>query len=321
MGLHGKSFIPLVMGFGCNVPAIMSTRIIESKSSRLITILINPFISCSARIPIYVLLAGAFFPRHGAWVFVGLYLLGLIVAVITARLLRKFWFKTDETPFVMELPPYRMPTFKATIRNMWGKASQYLRKMGGLILVASIIIWALSYFPHYSPDQIPESYKSGLIAEMPESTIKHCNPEAIQEMVAGEYQQSHSILGYIGKFVQPVVEPMQFGWKTCVSLIAGAAAKEVVVSTLGVLYVGSDDAAALSKRLQTPSRITGKTPFTPASALAFMVFVLLYFPCIATLTAITRETGSWKYGAASAVYNTLLAWIFAFCTFHIASLF
>ena len=321
MGLHGKSFIPLVMGFGCNVPAIMSTRIIESKSSRLITILINPFISCSARIPIYVLLAGAFFPHTGAWVFVGLYLLGIIVAVITARLMRKFWFKADETPFVMELPPYRMPTFKATMRNMWGKAEQYLKKMGGLILLASIIIWALSYFPHYSADEIPETYRAEMLADMPESSLEAMDPAALDEMVATEYQQEHSILGYVGKTVEPVVRPMEFGWKTCVSLIAGAAAKEVVVSTLGVLYVGDDDAAMLSERLATPSKITGKAPFDAASALAFMVFVLLYFPCIATLAAITRETGSWRYTMFSVVYNTGVAWLLAFITYRIAVLF
>lgn len=321
MGLHGKSFIPLVMGFGCNVPAIMSTRIIESKSSRLITILINPFISCSARIPIYVLLAGAFFPRHGAWVFVGLYVLGIVVAVITAKLLRKFWFKADETPFVMELPPYRMPTFKATMRNMWGKASQYLKKMGGLILVASIVIWALSYFPHYKAEEIPEDYRLATLAEIPDTTLINSNPQSIDQLVTNEYQQEHSILGYIGKAVEPVMSPMQFGWKTCVSLIAGAAAKEVIVSTLGVLYVGYDDAEALSVRLRSPSPVNGEYPFTAASALAFMVFVLLYFPCIATLTAITRETGSWRYMALSIIYNTGLAWLLAFVTFIIAGLF
>lgn len=320
MGLHGKSFIPLVMGFGCNVPAIMSTRIIESKSSRLITILINPFISCSARIPIYVLLAGAFFPQHGALIFVGLYLLGVIVAVLTAKMLRKFWFKADETPFVMELPPYRMPTFKATMRNMWGKAEQYLKKMGGLILVASIIIWALSYFPHYSPDQVPDTYRSEMMAEIPASTIEEQTPEEISELVTTAYQQEYSISGRIGKAVQPLVAPMDFHWKTCVSLIAGAAAKEVVVSTLGVLYVGDDDAAALSERLTTPSKLTGETPFTMASALAFLVFVLLYFPCIATLTAIQKETGSWKYMAFSVIYNTGMAWVLAFVTFCIASI-
>lgn len=321
MGLHGKSFIPLVMGFGCNVPAIMSTRIIESKSSRLITILINPFISCSARIPIYVLLVGAFFPSYGAWVFVGLYLLGVIIAVLTAKLMRKFWFKADETPFVMELPPYRIPTMKATLRNMWAKAEQYLRKMGGLILVASIIIWALSYFPHYEAEDIPAEYVAHAMAELPASTLEESSQQQIDELIAGEYQQENSILGHIGKFVEPVVRPMEFGWKTCVSLIAGAAAKEVVVSTLGVLYVGDDDAELLSERLQTPSKISGVAPFTAASALAFMVFVLLYFPCIATLTAISKETGSWKYALFSVVYNTILAWVFALITFRIAILF
>lgn len=292
MGLHGKSFIPLVMGFGCNVPAIMSTRIIESKSSRLITILINPFISCSARIPIYVLLVGAFFPDYGAWVFVSLYTLGIAIAVLTAKLMRKFWFKADETPFVMELPPYRMPTMKATIRNMWSKAEQYLRKMGGLILVASIIIWALSYFPHYETEDLPKEYVAATLAEMPADQTEGMSQSQIEKSMLTEYQQSNSILGKIGQFVEPVVRPMELGWKSCVSLIAGSAAKEVVVSTLGVLYVGDDDAELLTERLQSPSRLTGKTPFTPASALAFMVFVLLYFPCIATLTAIARETGS-----------------------------
>ena len=321
MGLHGKSFIPLVMGFGCNVPAIMSTRIIESKSSRLITILINPFISCSARIPIYVLLVGAFFPAHGAWIFVLLYTLGIAVAVLTAKLMRKFWFKADETPFVMELPPYRMPTFKATMRNMWAKAEQYLKKMGGIILVASIIIWALSYFPHYGVSDVPADFKAKAYAEIPEATLKTSTPQEIDEMIAKEYQQGNSILGHVGKFVEPVVRPMELGWKTCVSLIAGAAAKEVVVSTLGVLYVGDDNEEALAEKLSTPSPVTGIAPFTTASALAFMVFVLLYFPCIATLAAIRRETGSWKYAAFLIIYNTGLAWIFAFITFNIVIMF
>lgn len=321
MGLHGKSFIPLVMGFGCNVPAIMSTRIIESKSSRLITILINPFISCSARIPIYVLLVGAFLPDYGAWVFVSLYTLGIAIAVLTAKLMRKFWFKADETPFVMELPPYRMPTMKATIRNMWSKAEQYLRKMGGLILVASIIIWALSYFPHYETEDLPKEYVAATLAEMPADQTEGMSQSQIEKSMLTEYQQSNSILGKIGQFVEPVVRPMELGWKSCVSLIAGSAAKEVVVSTLGVLYVGDDDAELLTERLQSPSRLTGKTPFTPASALAFMVFVLLYFPCIATLTAIARETGSWKYALFSVIYNTGLAWVFAFLTYRIAVLF
>lgn len=319
MGLHGKSFIPLVMGFGCNVPAIMSTRIIESSSSRLITILINPFMSCSARIPIYVLLVGAFFPSYGAWVFLGLYLLGIGVAVLTARLMRKFWLKSDETPFVMELPPYRMPTFKATMRNMWSKAEQYLKKMGGLILVASILIWALSYFPRYEENDVPETFKIETLADMPNAAELASDSPETQEILLNEYQQSHSLLAYVGKTFEPVVRPMEFTWETCVSLLAGAAAKEVVVSTLGVLYVGDDDAALLSQRLQTPSKVTGKAPFTKASALAFLVFVLLYFPCIATLAAIRRETGSWKYPLFSMVYNTSLAWVFSFITYLVAS--
>ena len=318
MGLHGKSFIPLVMGFGCNVPAIMSTRIIESRSSRLITILVNPFISCSARIPIYVLLVGAFFQRHGSWVFVCLYLLGIAIAVITARLLRKFWFKVDETPFVMELPPYRMPTAKATLRNMWSKARQYIHKMGGLILVASIIIWALSYFPRYDFEDIPAAYTEQTMLEMPSSTIEQKTQEDIRQMILNEYQQEHSVLGQIGKAVEPIVRPLDFDWKVCVSLFAGAAAKEVVVSTLGVLYVGDDDAEALSQRLKTPSPLTGQPPFTAAGALAFLVFVLVYFPCVATITAISKETGSWKYALFSICYNTIVAYLLAFVTYRIA---
>lgn len=321
MGLHGKSFIPLVMGFGCNVPAIMSTRIIESHSSRLITILINPFISCSARIPIYVLLAGAFFPHSGAWIFVGLYVLGIIIAILTARIMRRFWFKADETPFVMELPPYRLPTFKATMRNMWSKADQYLKKMGGLILVASIIIWALSYFPRYQESDVTPEFTALTLAELPASIIEEADDLEIEKIILYEYQESHSILSYIGRFIQPVMEPLDLGWKTCCSLLAGCAAKEVIVSTLGVLYVGDDDAELLSERLKTPSKITGKAPFTTASALGFLVFVLLYFPCIATISAIIKEIGTWKWAVFSICYNTTLAWIAGFIIYRIALLF
>lgn len=321
MGLHGKSFIPLVMGFGCNVPAIMSTRIIESKSSRLITILINPFISCSARIPIYVLLVGCFFPKHGGLVFFGLYLLGIIIAVLTAKLMRRFWLKTDETPFVMELPPYRIPTGKAIMRGMWSKAQQYLNKMGGIILVASIIIWALSYFPQRSFDEVPEEYFTSVVSNIPADEMSNLSEDHLQELVTNQYQQENSILGHVGKFVEPVVRPMEYGWKTTVALLAGAAAKEVVVSTIGVLYVGEDDADLISERLTTPSTLTGRAPFDSAKALSFMVFVLLYFPCIATLTAIARETENWKYALFSALYNTSLAWILAFITYRVALLF
>jgi len=224
-------------------------------------------------------------------------------------------------PFVMELPPYRIPTAKATIRNMWAKAKQYLQKMGGVILFASIIIWALSYFPQYEVEDIPEQYQKEALAEMPQSTVSSRSSEEIETFSAREYQQERSILGHIGKFVEPVMRPLDMGLKTCCSLLAGCAAKEVVVSTLGVLYVGDDDVELLSDKLQTPSQVTGKMPFTPASALGFMVFVLLYFPCVASIVAIVKETESWKYGLFSIVYNTALAWVLGFIVYRIALLF
>ena len=243
------------------------------------------------------------------------------MAVITARLLRKFWFKKDETPFVMELPPYRIPTAKATVRNMWAKARQYLQKMGGLILVASIIIWVLSYFPRFSEQDVPATYIENAVADMPASTFDDRSQEEVSELILNEYQQEHSILADIAKGVEPVMAPMDFDWKVCSSLLAGAAAKEVVVSTLGVLYVGDDDTTLLSEKISSPSPLTGKAPFNKAKAIAFMVFVLLYFPCIATIASIIRESGSWKYGVFAMVYNTTLAWILAFLTYRIAMLF
>lgn len=300
IGLHGKSFIPLVMGFGCNVPAIMATRSIESKSSRIITILINPFMSCSARLPIYILLVGTFFPKYPALCFLCLYLLGIVVAVLTAKLLRRFMFKKDETPFVMELPPYRIPTMKASVRHMWSKGEQYLRKMGGIILVGSIVIWALSYFPRnieISEDQMTSTQISA--------------------------QQQDSYLAKIGKFVTPVVEPCGMNWKMTVALLSGASAKEIVVSTLGVLYPATDsqESQSLGTRLTAKNPETGHPDFTRLQALSFMVFVLLYFPCIASVTAIIKETGQWKYGAFSILYNTGVAWLFSFIVFQVGSLF
>lgn len=310
IGLHGKSFIPLIMGFGCNVPAIIATRTIESRSSRLITILINPFMSCGARLPIYLLLAGAFFPQHAAAVLFGLYVLGILVAVVTARLMRKFKFKVDETPFVMELPPYRVPTLKATLRHMWSKGQQYLHKMGGIILVASLFIWALSYFPRPTAEQVEQAH-----TELAGETVSDEQAESIA-------QSENSYLGRIGKAIAPVFEPLGFNWKMTISLISGTVAKETVVSTLGVLYSG--DAASsnddLGERLQAPNPKTGVPDFTPAIALAFMVFVLLYVPCIATITAIVKESGSWKYGAFTLVYNTAVAWLLAFIVYQIGSL-
>lgn len=292
IGLHGKSFIPLISGFGCNVPAIMGSRIIESKSSRLITILINPFMSCSARIPIYVLLIGTFFPTHATLVFLLMYVIGICVATITARLLRKFWFKKDETPFVMELPPYRVPTLKSMWRHTWDKGREYLKKMGGIILLASVIVWALNYFPRHDPSLPPE-------------------------------ERQNSYLEMCGQFVAPAFEPLGLEWRATVAALAGVPAKEIVVSTLGVLYTGDSEASdqSLGERLREPNVSTGKPDFTAATALSFMIFVLLYCPCIATLVAIHRETGSWKYTTFSIVYNTLIAWLLAFAAYHLMLLF
>lgn len=301
MGIHGKSFIPLVMGFGCNVPAIMSTRSIESRSSRLITILINPFMSCSARVPIYVLLIGAFFPDHATLAFMSLYILGILVAVLTARMLRRFYFKADETPFVMELPPYRLPTFKASCRHMWAKGEQYLRKMGGVILVASIIVWALNYFPLHNEKASTPAFEA-------------------QQIDEGRIDTSRdSYLEMAGKAVNPIMEPAGFHWRATVAVLAGIPAKEIVVSSLGVLYTGDEEVAEskLSERIKAPNPVTGKPDFTSASALAFMVFVLLYFPCMATIVAIVKETGHWGYGLFSVVYNTAVAWIASVIVYQI----
>ena len=299
MGLHGKSFIPLIMGFGCNVPAVMSSRIIESRSSRLITMLIVPFMSCSARLPLYLLLVGTFFPSNGTLVIFSLYVLSIIVAILTAKLLRKTMFKKDETPFVMELPPYRVPTMKASLHHMWEKGEQYLRKMGGVILIGSIAIWALSYFPR----------------DFSKSNEDLTAEELVQ-------QQQDSYLATIGRFFEPVVEPLGFNWKGSVALISGATAKEIVVSTLGVLYSGDGDATeSLSQRIAEVNPETGHPDFTPLVALSFMVFVLLYFPCIATVVAISREAGSWKYGMFTLLYNTAVAWVFSFLVYQTGMLF
>lgn len=305
MGIHGKSFIPLVMGFGCNVPAIMASRAIESRSSRLITILINPFMSCSARLPIYVLLVGAFFPNHATAAFLTLYLTGILVAVVTARMLRKFYFKDEETPFVMELPPYRLPTLKALMRHMWGKGEQYLKKMGGVILVASVIVWALNYFPLRDQNSSTPEYQA-MFADDGVSDAEH-----------------DSYLEMAGKFVNPVMEPLGFHWRATVAALAGLPAKEIVVSSLGVLYTGDEEVSdsALSERIKAPNPLTGKPDFTPLSAFCFMIFILLYCPCTATVIAIIRESGHWGYGVFSIIYNTAVAWLLAMLVFRIGSLF
>jgi ferrous iron transport protein B len=305
IGLHGKSFIPMVMGFGCNVPAIMATRTIENRKSRLITMLIIPLMSCAGRMPVYVLIAGAFFPRHAGLVVLGLYALGILMAIIAAKVMSLF-FKEDDLPFVMELPPYRVPTARSVLRHTWEKGRQYLQKMSGIILVCSMVIWFLGYFPNH------DAYDS------------------VQE------QQEHSFIGYVGKAMEPALEPLGFDWRMGVGIVAGVGAKELVVSTLGVMYADEQPMGDLSTRIEEsegehvpiPVEPSGETRLqkalvrsvTPAAALAYMVFILLYFPCIATFVAIKNESGGWKWAIITAVYTILLAWVAAFITFRIASL-
>ena len=306
IGLHGKSFIPMIMGFGCNVPAIMATRTIESRKSRLITMLIIPLMSCAGRMPVYVLIAGAFFPKNASLVVLGLYALGILLAVIAAKVMSLF-FKEDDLPFVMELPPYRVPTGKSVFRHTWEKGRQYLQKMSGIILICSLIIWFLGYFPNHDAYSTPQE------------------------------QQEHSFIGYVGKAMEPALEPLGFDWRMGVGIVAGVGAKELVVSTLGVMY--ADDQPVESPDIDlpvnsNPDETSAEEPsgdtrlqkalvksVTPAGALAYMVFILLYFPCIATFVAIKNESGGWKWALITAVYTIVLAWVAAFITFQVASLF
>lgn len=320
IGLHGKSFIPMVMGFGCNVPAIMATRAIESRKSRMITIAIIPFMSCAGRLPIFVLMAGAFFPRNAALALLAIYLLGIVLAIFSATVLSKF-VKDDDLPFVMELPPYRVPTGKAIWRHTWEKGRQYLQKMATTILICSIIIWFLGYFPKNKElVAAQETY-----AEM-SATASADNPAEVELLAAQvdslyAYQQEHSYIGRLGQVVSPVMEPLGFNWKMDVGLITGIAAKELVVSTLGVMYAEGakvSDGEDLSEDTQLQSALAAD--LTPAAALAFMVFVLLYFPCIATFVAIKNETGKWRWAVACCAYTMIVAWVMAFLTYRLALL-
>ena len=283
MGLHGKSFIPLIMGFGCNVPAIIASRTIENRKSRLITMLVNPLMSCSARLPIYLLLVGAFFPNHASLVLLSIYVIGIVLAVVMARLFSKFLVKGDDTPFVMELPPYRMPTAKSIFRHTWEKGAQYLKKMGGIIMIASIIIWFLGYYPNH------DAYET--VAE----------------------QQENSYIGQLGRGIEPVIKPLGFDWKLGIGLLSGVGAKELVVSTLGVLYADDPDADSVS--------LAERIPITPLVAFCYMLFVLIYFPCIAAIAAIKQESGSWKWALFAACYTTGLAWLVSFAVYQIGGLF
>jgi ferrous iron transport protein B len=302
MGLHGKSFIPYIIGFGCGVPAIMATRTLAGKKDRIITMLTIPFMSCSARLPVYLLFVGAFFTAYQGVILLGIYLTGIVVAILTSILLRKTLFANETDQFVMELPPYRFPTLRNTALHMWNKAEQYLKKMGTFILGASILIWALGYFPR--TEDVEQLEESGAATEV------------ITEAKAEQSEQSY--IGKLGHFIEPAVRPLGFDWKMGVSILTGAAAKEIIVSSMGILYQESGDVEEDSEGLQ--QKLRTQSAITPLIAVAFMVFILLYFPCIAAVTAIAKESGV-KWAVFSLVYNTLVAWIAAWLVIHIGGLF
>lgn len=300
LGLHGKSFIPLLMGFGCNAPAIMACRTLESERDRILTILINPLISCSARLPIYILITGAFFaPRIAGTVIFSIYLLGILLAVLIGKLFSRTILKGEAAPFVMELPPYRMPTLKSTVIHMWDRGKIFLRKMGGVILVGSILIWTLSAFPlqvEYTRD-----YQSEL-------EIAAVEDKAAIEIAREKERVQGSYIGRIGDAIHPFFKPLGFDWRDGVAIITGFVAKEIVVSTLGVLHQVGEDEDEQSEGLKTALASSGKDRVT---AYAFMAFVLIYTPCLGTLAVIRRETNSRKWTIFSVVYGVVLAWIVA----------
>lgn len=328
IGLHGKSFIPLVMGFGCNVPAIMATRTLDNKKDRILTMIITPFMSCSARLPVYVLLISAFFPQNQGLVLFSIYLIGIILAILVALVMKRVVFSKKDVPFVMELPPYRIPTLRNTTIHMWHKGVQYLKKMGNVILVASILIWALGYFPrdvNYSVDYNAQvkslQTNSQLSSEEKEQQINHI--EVTQEAE----RQEKSYIGQLGHAIEPVIEPLGYDWKMGVSILTGLAAKEIVVSTMGILYqadLHADETSGtlkdnLIKQKHTSGILKGQRVFTPLVAFGFMLFVLIYFPCVAVIAAIKKES-SLKWAVFTMVYTTLIAWVVAFLTYQIGSL-
>ncbi len=322
IGLHGKSFIPLFMGFGCNVPAIMATRIIESRRDRMITMLITPFMSCSARLPVYILFISAFFASNQGTVLFLLYILGAVFAILSAIFLRKVFFKTVEIPFVMELPPYRIPTLRSVVKHVLFRTGLYLRKIGEVILIASVIIWILSTFPRSTV--LSKDYESAIV-KIENSTLSAAEKETTVRQLKHEEsteRQSSSYIGMLGKAIEPVMKPLGFDWRLSVAIITGVAAKEVVVSTLGVLFQ-SDDATgtkSLVEKIQSQKNAAGKPLFNPVMAFSFMLFILTYFPCIGVVAAIKRESGSWKWAAFVVVYTTAMAWLLSFVFYQTGSL-
>lgn len=342
IGLHGKSFIPLLMGFGCNVPAIMATRTLANRNDRLLTMIINPFMSCSARLPVYVLFITAFFTSYQGTLLFLIYGLGIATAVVSAILFKRTLFKGEEVPFVMELPPYRVPTLKSIIIHMWSKAVHYLKKISGIILIASVIIWVLGYLPHgFEYSRLLEEQQDSLRVTFTDQMALTTDPSVLEQLELEKQEkldqlesqwmqkrQENSLIGSLGRFIEPAMRPLGFDWKMSISLLSGLAAKEIVVSTMGVLYQADENvqtqSASLTEKLQnqvyTEGPRQGQKVFTPLVALAFMVFVLLYFPCIGVLAAIVKESGHWKWGLFTVFYTTAVAWLMAMVVYQTGSL-
>lgn len=302
IGLSDKSFMPLVIGFGCNVPAIMAARTIENKKRRLITILIIPFMSCSARLPIYVLFISAFFNSHRTLILFLLYMIGIIIGGLTAFILSKFVKKDTEKEIIFNIPPLRIPTIRSVLYNMWSKSLYFIKKMGGVILVASIIIWALTYFP------LDREQASGLDSSQ----------EPISTVNAKDDNIEKSYIGLIGKALLPVFKPLGFDWEMSVSIVTGLPAKEIIVSSLAVLYkqdVEGDNIIDFQSVWNKNSHLN----YPGLSAFSFMLFVLISFPCLGTLISIRRETGSKKWMALSFIYNTMAAWLISFAFYQIGT--
>ena len=319
IGLHGKSFIPLFMGFGCNVPAIMATRIIESRRDRLITMLITPFMSCSARLPVYILFISAFFSKNQGSVLFLLYVLGVFFAILSALFLKRVFFRSEEIPFVMELPPYRVPTIRSIFKHVWFRTGLYFKKIGGVILLAAIIVWILSNFPRtiaYSRNYSDEISK----VDKSEQPLNK-KDESVNKLILEQKSEKHSksFMGMIGRSLDPVMRPLGFDWHLSVSILSGLAAKEVVVSTLGVIFQADNSSGkeSLVEKIQSQKDSNGKTMFTPLIAFSFMLFILTYFPCVGVVAAIRRESGSWKWAAFTVFYTTGIAWLLSFTVYQI----
>ena len=273
IGLHGRSFIPMLIGFGCNVPAIMAARSIEDRKDRTLTMLMIPYMSCSARLPVYLLFVSAFFAEYKALVMISIYLLGILLSIIFAAIMKRTrYFRKDEGDYVSELPPFRSPSWRSTWGHIWERTSDYLKKISTVILAASVVIWALEYFPANRTEN-------------------------------GRFKEE-SYLAAIGKGIEPVMKPLGYDWKMNVCLLTGLPAKEAIVSTMGILYHSEDDATLIDAMRR-------ESGITPGIALSFMAFVLLYFPCIATIATLKRELGR-KWALFSVVHSLLLAWVVAF---------